>query len=524
MLINLFLLLNLYQSVKMQKKSVTFLVLIFSALLLNVTISNVISYEGKVNNFPFKPSDDVIVKALNFLRNQQTVEGSIGGFFVSSWVAMAISSAEENFDNWNNFVGYLEENTHCIEETKVTDWERLALTIVSCGKNPRNFSGMDFVAKIQGFFDGSQISGNNDLLDDIFGILALISSGMDKNSEIIQSLCNYVKTKEGHDGGWGNVDTTAVAIMALIASGEDTNSEIVERAIAFIKTKQNENGGFEIWGSSNTATTAWAVQAIVATGKNPTSIYWEKNGSSPMDYLLNLQHEDGSFNWSENNNMNSIWMTAYVIPALLGKPYPIKIYENKESDSKDNSDGTENKNQTNNQNDNDPEISYGDNNQPIEILTISRPIDGAIYIYNKEVKLPISGIFIIGQVEIIANTNEDVEKVEFYLNDELKYTDYKSPFVWYFNEKGILSIKKITAKAYLLDDKILVDLNWIITKIDSALSHSHMEIPVKIPVNYANYIIRYLKLYAETIENCIDKNCEFEEKEICIFNLFPQLH
>ncbi|MBN2602840.1 MAG: hypothetical protein JXA91_01750 [Candidatus Thermoplasmatota archaeon] len=504
----------------MQKKSVTFLVLIFSALLLNTIISNVASYEHKVNNFPFKPTDVVIVKSLNFLRKQQTEEGSIGSYFVSTWGAMAISSAEEDFSNWTNLVDYLENHTNYIDLTKATDLERLTMAIVSCDKDPRNFSGIDFVARIKDFFDGSQISGNSDILDDIFGILALISSGVKKDSSIIQTLCNYVKNKEYENGGWGNVDTTAVAIMALISSGEDKNSEIIEKAIAFIKTKQNENGGFELWGNTNTATTAWAVQAIVAVGENPTSIYWKKNGSCPIDYLLNLQQDDGSFNWSENNNMNSLWMTAYVIPALLGISYPIKIFENNESEGKDDSKESKNENQPSNQNDNNPKISNEDNNQPIELLTISKPIEGAIYVYNKEVKLPISGIFIIGQVEIIADANEDVEKVEFYLNNELKYTDYKSPFVWYFNEKGILSIKKITVKAYVYNDKILVDINSIITKIDSAMSHIYMEKTV----NCVNYFIRYLKTYAETIENFIDRNCEFKEKEICIFNLFPQLH
>ena len=348
----------------------------------------------------------------------------------------------------------------------------------------------------------------------------MISSGVSKDSSIIKSLCNYVKNRESNNGGWGNVDTTSVAIMALIAGGEDKNSEIIERAIAFIKTKQNENGGFEYIGNTNAATTAWAVQAIVAAGENPTSIYWEKNGSSPIDYLLNLQQEDGSFNWSENNNLNPIWMTAYAIPALLGKPYPIKIIENNDSDNNDTSDESENEKQSNNKDYSKIDNFPKETTQTIELLTISKPENNSIYFHNKELSLPISGIFIIGQVEIIANVNEDVKKVEFYLNNELKYTDYKSPFVWYFNEKGFLSFKKITAKAYLYDDKILADINNIIKKIEATLPNNYTEKTV----NYVNHIIRYLELYAETIENCIDKNCEFEEKDICIFNLFPQLH
>jgi prenyltransferase beta subunit len=493
------------------RNKVTVLVLIFSLLIINLSSIRIISLDV-IENYPFQSNDNLIDAALDFLKTQQSDDGCIGNYLFSSWAAMAISAAVPNMNNWIDLADYLEKNVHFIDSTKATDWERMTLAIVSCDKNPRNFSGIDFVEKIQDFFDGSQISGNSDLLDDIFGILALISSGVGKDSSIIQSLCNYVKNKEQDEGGWGNIDTTSVAVMALIAGGEDKDSEIIKRAISFIKTKQNDNGGFEFMGKSNTATTSWAVQAIVAAGKNPTSIYWEKNGSCPIDYLLNLQQEDGSFNWSENNNMNPIWMTSYAIPALLGKTYPIKILEINNSDENDTSNGSESEKQSNNQ-DNFQEKTPQSN----DLLTISKPENNSIYFYNKELSLPISGIFIIGQVEIIVNANEDVEKVEFYLDNELKYTDYKSPFVWYFNEKGFLSFKKITAKAFLIDDKILIDINNFIKKIEATLSHNYTE-------KTLNYVVRQLGECAENIENFIDKNCEFDEKEIYILNLFPKLH
>ncbi len=500
----------------MQKKSVTLLVLIFSALLLNTTFSNIVAFENTEKIFPFKPIDDAIIKALDFLRNQQTEEGSFGSYFVSSWATMAISSVEEDPSNWNNLVSYLEQHTSSIDEAKASDWERMALAIVACNKNPRDFSGLNFIEKIKSFFDGTEISSLNNPYDDIFGILALIAAGEDKNSEIIQSICNYIKNEGNDNGGWGNVDATSASVMALIAAGEDKNSEIIENAISFLKTKQVDNGGFEFRGTTNAGTTAWAIQAIVAAGKNPASIYWINNGSSPIDYLLKLQQKDGSFNWSENQRINPVWMTAYVIPALVGKPYPVKIMEiSSDDDIIDNDDESENSNQ-NETNDN-IKLPDKENSQSIDWLTITKPDYGAIYFYNKEIKLPIQGILVIGQVEIIANVNKEVEKVNFYLNDELKYTDFKSPFVWYFNEKGILSIKKITVKAYLYDDKILIGLNKIITKADTALSNYCIE-------NAANYVIRYLKGYAENIENFIDVNCEFDEKKICIFNLFPILH
>jgi len=500
----------------MQKKSVTLLVLIFSALLLSTTFSNIVAFENTEKISPFKTNDDVIIKALDFLRNQQTEEGSFGSYFISSWTAMAISSVEEDPNNWNNLVSYLEEHTSLINEAKASDWERMTLAIVACNKNPRNFSGLNFIEKIKSFFDGTQIFSLNNPYDDIFGILALIAAGEDKNSEIIQSISNYIKNEVRDDRGWGNVDSTSASIMALIAAGEDKNSEIIENAISFLKTKQVNNGGFEFRGTTNAGTTAWAIQAIVAAGKNPSSIYWINNGSSPIDYLLSLQQDDGSFNWSENQRINPVWMTAYVIPALIGKPYPVKIMEiSSDDDIIDNDDESE----KNNQNETNDNINFPDeeNSQSIDWLTITKPDYGAIYFYNKEIKLPIQGILVIGRVEIIAIVDKEVEKVNFYLNDDLKHTDFKSPFVWYFNEKGVLSINKISVKAYLYDDKILISLNKIITKVDAALENHCME-------KGSYYVIKHIKGYVENIECFIDSNCEFDEKRICIFNLFPILH
>jgi len=40
-----------------------------------------------------------------------------------------------------------------------------------------------------------------------------------------------------------------------------------------------------------------------------------------------LQQDDGSFKWNENSSKNPEWMTSYIIPALLGKHYPVKILD-----------------------------------------------------------------------------------------------------------------------------------------------------------------------------------------------------
>jgi hypothetical protein len=268
----------------------------------------------------------VITYALYYLRQQQTAEGSIGDVTVSAWAAMALTAANQDPHEWGNLVEYLQQSINILDENTATDWERHALAIAACNENPRTFGGKDLVTTIESFYDGTQLGNQAIIYDDFFGILAFIACGVDKHATIVQNERTYIHTQQEENGGWGDVDATAAAIMALVAAGEDKNSESITDAISFIKTTQAANGGFQSWGTANAASTAWATCALTAIGQNPTDDAWRKNGNSPIDFLVSLQRTDGGFNWDSNHNMNSEWMTSYVLPALLGKPYPITIY------------------------------------------------------------------------------------------------------------------------------------------------------------------------------------------------------
>ena len=311
----------------MKKVLATMMVLIIGITILSPS-TDICSSTGTYSSedYPFDPSDPVIVDALDYLSDQQAPDGSIGGFSTSAWATMAIAAAGEDPHDWSNLVSYLESNVDLLDPDRATDWERHTLAIVACNENPGDFGGINFVAKIISFYDGSQIGDPTILYDDIFGILALISAGMDQGTTIIQQVKTHIKNEQETNGGWGDVDSTAAAVMALISSGENPGSEVIQDALDFMKTEQTGDGGFRSWGTTNSATTSWAVDAIVATGQDPTSSAWEKNGNNPIDYLLSLQQEDGSFNWSANQQLSPEWMTSYVIPALLGVPYPVKIY------------------------------------------------------------------------------------------------------------------------------------------------------------------------------------------------------
>ena len=293
-------------------------------------------------SYPLQADDTEIEDALDFLRDSQQTDGSIGGLAVSAWVVMAIAAAGEDPDDWRTSAGkpsvidYLRDNA---DNDNATDWERCILAITAAGEDPYAFGGIDYVAELKELYDGSQIGSKNLLNDDFWGILALISAGEDPNSIIIQNSANYTKNNQNEHGDWSwsiggesESDNTAAAIMALIAAGESPESEAIVNGLTFLSGMQNKDGGFPRTdpGESNSSSDSWSIGALLAAGENPTASPWTPPaGSNPIDHLMSLQDpEDGSFWWKEDDrSMSRIWMTAYAIPALLGETYPVAIHD-----------------------------------------------------------------------------------------------------------------------------------------------------------------------------------------------------
>ena len=144
-----------------------------------------------------------------------------------------------------------------------------------------------------------------------------------------------LKTMQKSDGGWAygawsntsDTNGTALAIQALIAAGEPPTSTAVVRGLNYLKGAQNADGGFpwdpqSQWGTaSDTNSTAYVVQAIVATGEDPTAGRWKVGDNHPVKYLVNMQLANGAFEWQPGQGANQL-ATRQAIPALLYRPFP----------------------------------------------------------------------------------------------------------------------------------------------------------------------------------------------------------
>jgi hypothetical protein len=288
---------------------------------------------SSVYAYPYSRTDSNIALALNWLRSQQQADGSIRSFAISSWAAMAIASSQEDPKDWRNggssVVEYLESNVGLL--SSCSDYSRFLLSIVAAGVDPQTVTrdGVDIVAKLESFYDGTQFGDPSLTNDDYWAVMALVSAGVHASDPRIQNTLSFIRANQNAtDHGWSwavgqgsDVDNTAAAIMALISAGEPVSSTSVASGLSYMKSKQTDTGGFNSFGSASAETDSWAIQAIVAAGQDPTSSDWTQNGKTPVDDLSSFQDAGGGF--KDPTGSPSAWTSSYAIPALLGKHYPI---------------------------------------------------------------------------------------------------------------------------------------------------------------------------------------------------------
>ncbi|MCD6237094.1 MAG: PKD domain-containing protein, partial [Thermoplasmata archaeon] len=94
-------------------------------------------------------------------------------------------------------------------------------------------------------------------------------------------------------------------------------------------------------------------------------------------------------------------------------------------------------------------VNLSDNLCPL--IFIKTPSSRHIYLFGKEYKFPLKMPWIIGKViiEVTAEDNQSgLEKVEFYVNNKLKYIDYNPPYSWTWSERSFGKAYNIKVKAY----------------------------------------------------------------------------
>ena len=200
--------------------------------------------------------------------------------------------------------------------------------VVACGEDPHTYAGYDAVAALKSKI-GPDGRGGQYVYTTYWTIFGLVAAGEDASAPV-----KWLMEQQQEDGGFGSygneyteptdADNTAASIMAMIAAGVPVTDSHVQKAIQFLRDVQEDTGGYNYgyYSTSNLASTVWVIQAFCAVGIDPSTVV-NSAGKSPVDYVLSLQKEDGSFKYTEALTDSPTGMTGRAVAALAGNPYPI---------------------------------------------------------------------------------------------------------------------------------------------------------------------------------------------------------
>ena len=152
-----------------------------------------------------------------------------------------------------------------------------------------------------------------------WSVLALRGAGRPAGAATIR----YLLRRQAKNGGWpwhprGAPDSndTAVVLQALRAAG--IRGRPLARGARFLRRLQAPDGGFRLvpGREPDAQSSAWAIQGLLAAGVKP--------GRAAFAYLARLRRPDGSYRYSKRYAVTPVWVTAQVVPALAGKPFPLR--------------------------------------------------------------------------------------------------------------------------------------------------------------------------------------------------------
>ncbi|WP_025689636.1 DUF4430 domain-containing protein, partial [Paenibacillus zanthoxyli] len=199
------------------------------------------------------------------------------------------------------------------EFRKVTDYERLALSITAAGGDPRNAAGCDLIAKI---YNNKNLT-NQGSNGPIFALLALDSGNYSvpadaawTREKLVQWILDIQNTDGGFPltkGGENNVDLTAMAVAALSAHKEEAGVQAaVDQAVAWLSAQQLEDGGYKLSGEENSESVAQVIIALSAAGIGPGDVRFVKAKGSLLGNLATFKRSDGGYAHTVNGGSSGL--------------------------------------------------------------------------------------------------------------------------------------------------------------------------------------------------------------------------
>jgi energy-coupling factor transport system substrate-specific component len=276
---------------------------------------------------------------LSFLLGAQNADGGFGAAggqgsseLYSAWAAIGLAAAGRNPASVRRGGRSLLDSLRGEASTLqgLGDDERTILAARACGASAYSFAGHNLVAEVLRA-RASDDSFEHQVNLTAFAIFALRAVGHSASFPAVREAAGWIERQQNGDGGFGfgahssssDVDDTAAALQALADAGA-RNARVLSSAAGFLTRSQNLDGGYpqQPGGESNAQSTAWAVQGLIAIGREPGSV--RRRGSrSPIGYLESLISPGGSIRYSRTGTQTPVWVTSQALIALARKTFPV---------------------------------------------------------------------------------------------------------------------------------------------------------------------------------------------------------
>ena len=279
----------------------------------------------------------VAKKSVGYLLDAQNDDGGWGAApdqsssqLYSGWTALGLAAAGRNPRDVGSPSAVAYMRAHARELTDLGEINRTILVLTAAGLPPK-LGGRDLEREL---LRAQRRNGSfaQRVNTTAFAILALRATGRKARSRPVRRAADYIVSEANDDGGFNfagrggpsGIDDTGAALQALGAAGRG-RSGTVKRAVRFVRRNQASDGGFALipGGASNAQSTAWAVQGLLAAGRDPAKV--RRNGSrDPMSYLRSLTASNGEVRYSRTSRQTPVWVTAQAVAALSRKTLPLK--------------------------------------------------------------------------------------------------------------------------------------------------------------------------------------------------------
>jgi energy-coupling factor transport system substrate-specific component len=279
------------------------------------------------------PRDAQAATPRAWLESAQNRDGGFGGDrgqrstgIHTSWAALGLAAAGRNPRDVGNLVAYVRAHPPA-RGADLGDTTRTILVLRAAGLRPR-IGRRDLVREL---LARRRANGSfaNRVNTTSFAVFALRAAGT--NDRATRAAARWIARQANEDGGFNfatkgaasGIDDTGAAIQALVAAGRRA-TPTVRRAARFLARRQNPDGGYPLQpgGDSNAQSTAWAVQGLVAAGRDPDR--QRRNGAkSPLEYLRSLTTASGKVRYSRTSEQTPVWVTGQALAALARKPFPL---------------------------------------------------------------------------------------------------------------------------------------------------------------------------------------------------------